>query len=116
MKRKSLYFEEGILLAVREYLNVARWHASPKGICEAVAKHLQEANAAVDIMRIDAVLHNSRTGRQGISDRTARRWLTGLGWIFGRNKKGFCDGHERPDVIDYREKVFCPRMKVSYIA
>ena len=66
MKRKSLYFEEGILLAVREYLNVARWHASPKGIWEAVAKHLQEANAAVDIMRIDAVLHNSRTGRQGI--------------------------------------------------
>ncbi|KAN0074330.1 hypothetical protein V8E54_008267 [Elaphomyces granulatus] len=33
VKRKSLYFEEGILLAVR-------------GICEAVAKHLQEANAA----------------------------------------------------------------------
>ena len=111
VKRKSLYFEEGVLLAVREYLNVARWHA---GICEAVAKHLQEANAAVDIMRIDAILHNSRTGRQGISDRTARRWLTRLGWIFGRNKKGFCDGHERPDVVDYREKVFCPRMKVSY--
>ncbi|KAN0074331.1 hypothetical protein V8E54_008268 [Elaphomyces granulatus] len=92
------------------------WHASPKGMCEAVAKHLQEANAAVDIMRIDAVLHNSRTGRQGILDRTARRWLTRLGWIFGRNKKGFCGGHEQLDVIDYREKVFCPRMKVSYIA
>jgi hypothetical protein len=115
IKRKSLFFDEGILLAVREYLNVARWHASPKGICEVVAKELQEANAAVDIMRIDAVLHNSRTGRQSVSERTAKRWLARLGWVFGRNKKGFCDGHERPDVIDYREKVFCPRMKVSYI-
>jgi hypothetical protein len=43
---------------------MVRWHASPKGICEVVAKQLQEANAAVDIMRIDAVLHNSRTRRQ----------------------------------------------------
>jgi hypothetical protein len=116
VKRKSPFFDEGILLAVREYLNVARWHASSKGICEVVAKHLQEANAAVDIMRIGAVLNNSRTGRQGITERTANRWLARLGWLFGRNKKGFSDGHERPDVIDYREKVFCPRMKVSYLA
>jgi hypothetical protein len=94
--------DEGILLAVWEYLNAGRWHASPKGICEVVAKQLQEANAAVDIMRIDAVLHNSRTGRQSVSERTAKRWLTRL------DKKGFCNGHERPDVIDYREKVFVP--------
>jgi hypothetical protein len=25
--------------------------------------------------------------------------------MFWRNKKGFCDGHERPDVIDYREYI-----------
>ncbi|KAN0068321.1 hypothetical protein V8E54_013517 [Elaphomyces granulatus] len=31
------------------------WHALPKGICEVVAKQ--------DIMRIDAVLHNSQTGK-----------------------------------------------------
>jgi len=115
VKRKSLFFDEGIVLAVREYLNTARWHVSPKGICEVVAKQLQNVNAAVDIMRIDAVLHNSQTGRQSISERTACRWLTRLGWVFGRNKKGFCDGHERPDVIDYRENVFCPRMQVSYV-
>jgi hypothetical protein len=54
-------------LAVREYPNPARWHASPTGMCEVVAKQLQDVNAAVDVMRIDAVLHNSQTGRQGIS-------------------------------------------------
>lgn len=116
VKRKSLFFDEGIVLAVREYLNVAMWHASPKGLCEAVANHLQSVNAAVDIMRIDAVLRNSQTGRKGISERTAIRWLARLGWVFGRNKKGYCDGHERPDVVEYRENVFCPRMKVSSTA
>ena len=51
-------------------------------------------------------------GERG-SERTANRWLLRLGWVYGRNKKGYCDGHEWPDVVEYREKVFCPRMKVS---
>lgn len=113
IKRQSLFFDEGVALAVREYLNTAMWRASPKGVCEAVANHLQSENSAVSIMRIDAVLCNSQKGRKGVSERTANRWLVRLGWVYGRNKKGYCDGHERPDVVEYREKVFCPRMKVS---
>jgi hypothetical protein len=113
VKRQSLFFDEGVALAVREYLNTAMWHTSAKGVCEAIAKHLQSENSAVDIMRIDAILRNSQTGRKGISRRTAARWLVRMGWVFKRDKKGFCDGHERPDVVEYREKVFCPRMKVS---
>jgi hypothetical protein len=100
-------------LAVREYLNIAMWHASPKGVCEAIAKHLQSKNSAVDIMQVNTVLCNSQEGRDGISERTANRWLLRMGWVYGRNKKGYCDGHERPDVVEYRNKVFCPRMKVS---
>jgi hypothetical protein len=48
----------------------------------------------------------------GISGKTAIRWLTRLGWVYGRNM-GYCDGRERPDVVEYRQKVFCPRVKVS---
>jgi hypothetical protein len=113
VKRQSLFFDEGVALAVREYLNTAMWHTSPKGVCEAVSKQLQSENSAVDIMRIDAVLCNTQTGRKGICGKTAIRWLTRLGWVYGRNKKGYCDGHERPDVVEYRQKVFCPRLKVS---
>jgi len=113
VKRKSLFFHEGVALAVREYLNIAMWRASPKGVCEAVAKHLQSKNSAVNIMGIDEVLCSSQKGGKGVSERTANRWLLRLGWVYGRNKKGYCDGHERPDVVEYREKVFCPRMKVS---
>ena len=93
------------------------WHATPRGVCDAVSKHLESQNTAVDIMRVDAVLQRPmfESGRRGISERTANRWFVKMGWIWGRNKKGYCDGHEREDVVEYREKVFCPRMKVSSI-
>ena len=113
VKRKSLFFDEGVTLAVREYLNTAMWRASPRGVCEAVAKHMQSENSVVDIMKINSVLCNSQEGRKGITERTANRWLLRLGWVYQRNKKGYCDGHERQDIVEYREKVFCPRMKVS---
>jgi hypothetical protein len=114
VKRQSLFNDEGVVLAVREYLNTAMWTASTKGICDAVKAYLQ-SNKMYDVMRIDTVLHNNDTARNktGISERTARRWLTKLGWNYGRNKKGYCDGHEREDVVQYRELVFCPRMKVG---
>ena len=46
-----------------------------------------------------------------ISESTAGRWLHGLGWIYSEAKKGlYFDGHERPDVKEYRE-VFLVRME-----
>jgi hypothetical protein len=47
----------------------------------------------------------------GLSLRTARRWLYKLGWRRTELKKGvYMDGHERPDVVEYRNKVFLPLM------
>jgi len=113
VKRQSLFFDEGVALAVREYLNTAMWRASRKGVCEAIAKHLQSETSALELMGIGDVLCESHKGKRGISERTASRWLVRLGWVYGRNKKGYCDGHERPDVVEYRQQVFCPRMEVS---
>ena len=49
--------------------------------------------------------------KNGLSERTARRWLLALGWRRTRVKKGvYMDGHERPDVIKYRDDVFLPLM------
>ena len=46
-----------------------------------------------------------------LSERTARRWLIKLGWRRTMLKKGvYMDGHERPDVIDYRMNSFLPLM------
>jgi hypothetical protein len=47
----------------------------------------------------------------GLSLRTARRWLYKLGWRHTELKKGvYMDGHERPDVVEYRNNVFLPLM------
>ena len=94
------------------------WHANPRGVCDVVSKYFESQNSAVNMMRIEAVLQTpsqpeSGTQRTGICDRTAKRWFLKLGWKWGKNKKGYCDGHEREDVVQYREKVFCPRMKVN---
>ena len=117
VKRKSLFNDEGVILAVREYLNTAMWKASPRGICDTVKVHLQ-SNKMYDVMQIDKVLHDNNTVYKttGISERTAQRWLAKLGWIYGMNKKGYCDGHEREDVVQYREQIFCPQMKVCCVS
>jgi hypothetical protein len=73
VKRKSLFFDEGIALAVREYLNVAMWHASPRGVCKAIGEYLQSEKAAVEIMGIDAILCDLQEKGKAISERTACR-------------------------------------------
>jgi hypothetical protein len=52
------------------------------------------------------------TTKRPLCERTARRWLIKLGWVRTRAKKGvYMDGHERPDVVKYREEVFLPAME-----
>lgn len=50
--------------------------------------------------------------KQGVSLRTARRWLHREGFRFTEHRKAlYFDGHERPDVVEYRQNVFIPQMK-----
>jgi len=45
------------------------------------------------------------TGGHKISESTACRWLTKLGYELKEMKKGiYVDGHEREDVVTYRNK------------
>ena len=49
---------------------------------------------------------------RGVSLRTARRWLHREGFRFTEHRKVlYFDGHERPDVVGYRQNVFIPQMK-----
>ena len=49
---------------------------------------------------------------RGVSLRTARRWLHREGFRFTEHRKAlYFDGHERPDVVEYRQNVFVPQMK-----
>jgi hypothetical protein len=47
-----------------------------------------------------------------LSHRTARRWLLRMGYQRCVLRKGvYMDGHEREDVVKYRNEVFLPQMK-----
>jgi hypothetical protein len=49
---------------------------------------------------------------KGISVSTARRWMFRHGFHYMQYKKAlYFDGHERPDVVHYRQKVFLPAME-----
>ena len=45
-----------------------------------------------------------------ISLATARRWMKQMGMRWTKTPKGqYVDGHERPDVVEYRQKTYIPR-------
>lgn len=49
---------------------------------------------------------------KGICLSTARRWLHREGFRYMKYSKGlYYDGHDRPDVLDYRQKHFLPAMQ-----
>ncbi|CAM9921764.1 unnamed protein product, partial [Heterosigma akashiwo] len=63
-------------------------------------------------------LHKIKSGlskstlANGISNNTARMWLHHLGCTFkGQGKDVYYDGHEREDVVEYRNKEFLPRLQ-----
>ena len=55
-------------------------------------------------------IHTKAT--QGVSIRTARRWLHREGFRFTEHRKAlYFDGHKRSDVVEYQQGVFIPQMK-----
>ena len=54
-------------------------------------------------MQIDSILTDTSKieAKSAVSQRTAQWWLIKLGWVYGRNKKGYCDGPEWEDVVEY---------------
>ncbi|KAJ3840965.1 hypothetical protein F5878DRAFT_672164 [Lentinula raphanica] len=46
-----------------------------------------------------------------VSERTAQRWLDQMGYRWKHQSKGqYTDGHERPDVVHHRDRVYIPRI------
>ena len=67
-----------------------------------------KAQDIVDIIaspRMQEIFTRKNISKPSISIKTALRWLDKLGWMYGKLKNGmYIDGHERPDVVEYREQ------------
>ena len=69
------------------------------------------ARDVVDYVATSAVQERLGSKARTISERTARRWLHRLSWQYRRKPNGmYIDGHERKDVVEYRNK-FVERWK-----
>jgi hypothetical protein len=49
-------------------------------------------------------LDEANAKKKKISLRTAQRWLHRMGWRYGKKNGMYIDGHEREDVVKYREE------------
>ncbi|RPB23933.1 hypothetical protein L211DRAFT_838386, partial [Terfezia boudieri ATCC MYA-4762] len=75
---------------------------------------IKELRKIMDIFKVDSVLFHKleSKSKKSISERTARNWLNKLGFEFKDVRKGvYIDGHEREDVVRYRQEVFLPAME-----
>lgn len=53
--------------------------------------------------------------RKGISISMAHRWLQREGFCYMQHKKAlYYDGHDQPDVVDYRQMVFLPAIEENW--
>ena len=129
--------DEGVELAVRNYISEQGDKLTSYGLARAVAEYLGKGEGdAEDIVGealeptfssdpVTSVSDEnsedyaedgtgdipSRVLRRGIRARTARLWLNRLGFSWRDAKKGvYIDGHDRPDVISYRNDIFLPTL------
>lgn len=72
------------------------WIRSQKGVTPSKFKEFVEKKLLKD---------SGITKNKSISLVTASRWLNVLGYKFQQNRQDvYYDGHERPDVIEYRKR------------
>jgi hypothetical protein len=93
------------------------WNTSmldDEDLAQAIHLHLQSlgpwirAQDIVDFVKCPETLTQFGL-KKPISLATAQRWMKRLGYRWTTNPNGqYVDGHERKDVIDYRQKIFLP--------
>jgi hypothetical protein len=123
----SLLEEPGVKAELRAYVRSNKWAMDPGKLAEftkgqmipKVAKEYAKELAENEMPRglqkyvqIELFPRVQLQCKRGISLVTARRWLRSEGFRFISFKKEvYFDGHERADVVAYRQNVFLPEME-----
>ncbi|KAL1739024.1 hypothetical protein HDZ31DRAFT_26193, partial [Schizophyllum fasciatum] len=126
------YYAETILRLARAYIEnwdmlpinpFGKWNESimaDEDLSGEVKLYLQELGNDITAQKLADYLHRADVKERyqidgDISVRTARRYLFMLGYRFMSPKKGqYTDGHERADVVYYRNHIYLPRLEKLY--
>lgn len=126
-KMYSLFNDPQIITELRAFLRSNKWAMNPEklsqftqqklvpSVADAYLRHIIKDEMPKGLKRyMEVVLFpriHLKVGR-GVSISTARRWMRREGFRFLSYKKGlYYDGHDRDDVVDYRQKSFLPEME-----
>ncbi|THU98051.1 hypothetical protein K435DRAFT_661731 [Dendrothele bispora CBS 962.96] len=108
------YINDRTVLPINPYGNWNETLLVDESLCTELNLYLQEIGNHITAEKLVLYLHRKDVmERHGItrkiSAHTARRYLKILGFRFREPSKGsYADGHERGDVVDYREKHYLP--------
>jgi transposase len=124
VKTFSLLEDPAIRAELRSYLRSNKWAINPARVVEfssqtmipeAAKKYLREVTEHempaglkkyIELELFPRIQHKVK---KGISLETARRFLHAEGFRYVEHKKAvYYDGHERPDVVEYRQDTFIP--------
>jgi len=127
VKVYTLLSDPAICAELRTYVRSNKWSMNPQKLAEFTKNKMIPSEAEKYIRSIvDEEMPRGlkrylevelfpwvqlKVGK-GISISTARRWLQREGFRYMQHKKAlYYDGHDRPDVVDYRQMVFLPAME-----
>ena len=99
VKTHTIITEEANKKLIIDYLkSISDDSRTPQLLC----KHLNES-----------LLRTIPNAPERVSEETARRWMHYLGYSLCKKKKGYyTDGHNREDVVKYRDEVFLKEMEM----
>jgi hypothetical protein len=123
----SLLSDPAIAAELRAYIRSNKWAMDPEKLSKfsqdklapkAADKYLQQItqnempHGLKRYMEYELFPRIHLRVGHGISLATARRWLHKEGFKYIHHRKGlYFDGHDRPDVVEYRQEHFLPAMK-----
>lgn len=111
---------------LKTYLRTEKWAMNPEKLrqftmnelipsaADAYLRHIVNEEMPRGLKQYMEIVLFPRIGlkvARGVSLSTARRWMRKEGFQYISHKKGlYFDGHDRPDVVDYRQETFLPAM------
>lgn len=126
-KVQSLLDDPSVAAELKAYLRSNKWSMNPSKLAQFTKKELVPSAAEKYLRQIvrDEMPRGLKRYMEyelfprihlkvgkGISLSTARRWMHKAGFRYISYAKGlYYDGHDRPDVVEYRQKHFLPMLK-----
>ena len=123
----TLLEDPEIRAEMRSYVRSNKWAIDPAKLADFTAQKMVPAVAKAygtnlmtstipkglkRYLELELLPRIQMKATRGVSLRTACRWLHREGFRFTEHRKAlYFDGHERPDVVEYRQNVFIPQMK-----